>query len=292
MRIVGGGVFGMPLHGDDPAGRPRPRRPRSCRRRPSPSRRARERGGRSPGDGTTSTSAERSSIASATFDPGFRSTSCSTPSRCSSRSARSGRCWINVPPNATFSTCRPRQMASVGVPLRTAARARAMSNASTSAGTVEVASGARPRRSERGRRRRRRSAPDRRTAARPRRPPSSVIVPLEQRRLLAAGTTDGVEVAPRHDQRVGSAAGLVARSEARRDGDERAHRLPVYSRSKPLRSSQSVTCWLNQLHSCFAVLSRCAWTSSPNAFRASSEASNRSIASTRVCGTRGRSAAV
>ena len=81
-------------------------------------------------------------------------------------------------------------------------------------------------------------------------------VPFEQRRLLAAGTPHGVEVAPRHDQRVGSAAGLVAGRKARRDSDERAHRLPVYSRSKPLRSSQSVTCWLNQLHSCFAVLSR------------------------------------
>ncbi len=64
---------------------------------------------------------------------------------------------------------------------------------------------------------------------------------FEQCRLLPACTSDGVEVSPRDHQRVGPPAGLVARSEARRDGDERAHGLSVYNRSKPLRSSQSVT---------------------------------------------------
>ena len=59
-----------------------------------------------------------------------------------------------------------------------------------------------------------------------------------------------------------------------------------YSRSKERRSSQSVTARLNASHSWRAVLRRWWWTSSPNASRATSLASNRSMASTRVDGMR------
>ena len=73
-------------------------------------------------------------------------------------------------------------------------------------------------------------------------------------------------------------------------GRSRRGRRGAQSRSKFRRNSQSVTVRLNSAHSCFAMWSRWKWTSSPNAARAISLASKRSIASTRVEGIRGRSA--
>ena len=45
---------------------------------------------------------------------------------------RAGRCWCSVPPNATFITCIPRQMQSVGVAARWLLEQRPISKASRS----------------------------------------------------------------------------------------------------------------------------------------------------------------
>ncbi len=100
-----------------------------------------------------------------------------------------------MPPIATLSTCTPRQIASVGVPLRTAACASAMSNASTSAlhaVGVGMSLGSVARRIDVG-------AADQHQ---PVEAPDDVVGlgvgdrDLEHRRLLPAGSPDRVEVAP------------------------------------------------------------------------------------------------
>ena len=65
-------------------------------------------------------------------DPATRRTVCALPVRTrasgcigvewSSRPGTSCRRWCSVPPSATFSSCRPRQMASTGTPRATASR--------------------------------------------------------------------------------------------------------------------------------------------------------------------------
>ena len=94
---------------------PRPGRPRSSRspRVPRP-------GGRSLGGDATNTRATPTSSVAEQPAAGRRLhrraveivSAIGTP--CSSMPGMSGRCWWSVPPNATFMTCMPRQIASVG----------------------------------------------------------------------------------------------------------------------------------------------------------------------------------
>ena len=80
------------------------------------------RGGRRPGDGGSARRPRRSpTIAARRARSGRRRSPCARPcapgvGECPSWPTTSGRCWISVPPSATFISCMPRQMPSTGSP--------------------------------------------------------------------------------------------------------------------------------------------------------------------------------
>ena len=138
-------------------GSSRPSRPpRRCRRRPSPSRPGPARAGRRPGGGGSARARAVPTAAPTRLAGSSRtSTSLNTPGLglCPSWPTTSGRCWCSVPPNATFSSCAPRQTPSTGTPSARARSSTASSAASRSGVRRGLRRGAGRRRSARGRRR-------------------------------------------------------------------------------------------------------------------------------------------
>ena len=155
-------------------------------------------------------------------------------------SERSGRCWSSVPPQATLSSCMPRQMPSTGMSRSSAACASASSKRSRS-GQVPRVSGAAARRSWRvdvGRRRRG-SARRAGRAARP----------APRRAASSGGSTAPAPPAALHRQRVSARrAGCTTTSQAPQAARSTAAQMPMTGRligltvaRSPRNFSQSVT---------------------------------------------------
>ena len=128
------------------SGAPGPRSPRAARRAcSSPSRPAPPRAARRPGGGgTSSRGRSRPRRARPASRPpagrrGRRRRRSPATRRWSSWPKSSGRCWISVPPRATFMSCIPRQMPSSGMSRSSARRASATSKSSRSRRVPAVA---------------------------------------------------------------------------------------------------------------------------------------------------------